>query len=89
MLDFTNYNHKRGLMVLNSKDVRTVDNSLFDYRVDLRLVKENLEMISKMKDRMSFDTDELDHDFTFIMNNTLEYIEDAQKLVDRAKNVFR
>ena len=88
MIDLTNETHRRGVMILSSKDVRVVDNSLFDWKVHtgcaasylatLRTRIENLDIDPSVKDASLSDID-----------FCLDWIKKSAVDIDKAREIFR
>lgn len=88
MIDLTNEDHKRGVMILSSKDVRAVDRNLFDYRVQLEMAD---TLIAVIKTRINnLDIDDSIKDATISdLNFLLEHVGKANGAAERAREVFR
>ena len=88
MIDLTNYDHKRGVMILTSKDVRTVDNALFDWKVHTGCIANYAEMISTKINRSKMSDDdkaEINQYIEFIKN----WIEQSSGDIEKARDIFR
>lgn len=88
MIDLTNNQHKRGVMILSSKDVRTIDNSLFDWVVQADCMAHYLAVLRARIDKLDIDPSIKDQSFSDI-DFCLEHIEKGNKLIDKAREVFR
>jgi len=88
MIDFTDDEHKRGVMILSSKDVRTVDRYLFDYRCNLMYVDTMLGVIKSSISRMEIDEEVKDATIIDI-DYMLEVITKAKFNAEKVKDVFR
>ena len=88
MIDLTNDNHKRGVMILSSKDVRTVDKNLFNYKANMGVSDTTLCIIKSRIERLDIDPSIKDatlSDLNFVINNIVE----ANRYIDKARDVFR
>lgn len=88
MLDLTNDNHKRGVMILSSKDVRTVDNNLFNYKVNLSVSDTTLCIIKSRIEQLDIDPSiksVMLSDLNFVIDNVVA----ANRYIDKAREVFR
>ena len=88
MLDLTNNNHKRGVMILNSKDVRTVDKYLFDYTCNMEYIRMKLVVL---EDRIS--NLEMDESIKKATLGDIDYMKSvlirADNNIDKARDIFR
>ena len=88
MLDLTNQNHKRGVMILSSKDVRTVDKSLFDYHVNVDCL--DIYVGTVMNRINDLDIDPSIKKATLSdLGYVREHMAAANKCLDKARDVFR
>lgn len=87
MIDLTNQNHKRGLMVLTSKDVRTVDRTLFDWKVHSKCELDYLELIEHILSKEAINADDIKSMKTYIKFVKDHYIETGN-LIDECRKVF-
>ena len=55
MIDLTNYENKRGVMILSSKDVRTVKDNLFNYKVNTNVSDTTLCIIKSRIEGLDID----------------------------------
>ena len=89
MLDLTSYDHRRGIMLLNSKDVRTVDSSIFDWKTYNHCA---LDMLETMRKRMLADTnmdDSIHNACVSDIDAVIKWIKEAESKIDKAREVFR
>lgn len=75
MIDLTDYYHKKGLMILSSKDVRILERELFDCAVKLQMIESELGMLKTSIHMLNVDEankkyliEEIDH----VINNAAE-----------------
>lgn len=88
MLDLTNQNHKRGVMVLNSKDVRIIDNTLFDWKVHTGCAENYAEMLINRVERLEISDSEKD-DMLAYLGFIQNWIKESGKDIDKARDVFK
>lgn len=88
MIDLTNENHKRGVMILSSKDVRAVDRNLFDYQVGLTTIDTTLAIIKSRINNLDID-DSIKNATISDLDFMLDRIGKANTAVERAREVFR
>ena len=88
MIDFTDNNHKKGVMILSSKDVRTVDKNLMNYDVQLSCadfyIKVNTDRIKNLDIDPSV-KDAILIDLGFVHDDLMA----AKKYIDKVQDVFR
>lgn len=87
MLDFTDERHKRGLMILSSKDVRTVERTLFDWKVQSKSAVDYLELIEHKLSKNEIDAHDMEDIKSYIKFVRNHYIE-AGRLIDECRKVF-
>ena len=88
MIDLTNDNHKRGVMILSSKDVRTIDNSLFNWKVHTGCVESYLSILRSRISNLDIDPSIKDaslSDIDFCMN----WVRESAVNIDKAREIFR
>ena len=88
MLDLTNDNHKRGVMILSSKDVRTIDSGLFSWKVHTGCVESYLSVLRSRINDLDIDPSIKDaslSDIDFCMN----WVKESAVDIDKARDVFR
>ena len=88
MLDFTNENHKRGVMILNSKDVRVIDNTLFDWKVHTGCAENYVEMLIGRVKRLEISDSEKE-DMLAYLQFIQNWIKESAKDMDKARDIFR
>lgn len=88
MIDLTNENHKRGVMILSSKDVRTVDNSLFDWKVHTGCAESYLTLLRKRLESFDIDSSVKDQCLSDI-DFCLEWVKKSAVDIDKAREIFR
>lgn len=87
MLDFTDDRHKRGLMILTSKDVRTVERTLFNWEVQSRSVIDYLNLIEHKLNKDEIDAHDME-DIKRYIKNARDYCIEAERLIDECRKVF-
>lgn len=87
MLDFTDGMHKRGLMVLTSKDVRTVDRTLFSWDVRARNAIDYLELIERKLSKGEMNADDVE-DIKRYIKHAKDCCTEAECLVNECQKVF-
>lgn len=88
MIDLTNDNHKRGVMILSSKDVRVVDHSLFDWKVHTGCAENYLSVLrSRIKD-LDIDPSIKDASLSDI-DFCMDWIKKSAVNIDKAREIFR
>ena len=88
MIDLTNDNHKRGVMILNSKDVRNVDRYLFDWKIHTGCAENYVDVLiarTKTLDVSDSVKESMLSDLGFI----LDWIKTSAIDIDKAREVFR
>jgi len=88
MIDLTNENHKRGVMILNSKDVRNVDRYLFDWKIHTGCAENYVDVLiarTKTLDVSDSVKESMLSDLGFI----LDWIKKSAIDIDKAREVFR
>lgn len=88
MIDLTNENHKRGVMILNSKDVRNVDRYLFDWKIHTGCAENYVDVLiarTKTLDVSDSVKESMLSDLGFI----LDWIKTSAIDIDKAREVFR
>ncbi len=88
MIDLTNYEHKRGVMILNSKDVRTIDRDLFDYKVNLSCIDTYLNIIKSRINKWDIDDSSKQATLQEI-DFMLKDLTIANKHIEKAREIFR
>lgn len=87
MLDFTDGMHKRGLMVLTLKDVRTIDRTLFDWTVRSKSVIDYLNLIEHKLNKDEIDAHDME-DIKRYIKHAKDYCIEADCLLDECRKVF-
>ena len=88
MIDLTNDNHKRGVMILSSKDVRTVDNSLFDWKVHTGCIESYLSILRSRISNLDIDSSIKDASLIEI-DACMDWVKKSAINIDKARDVFR
>ena len=88
MIDLTNFEHKRGIMILTSKDVRVVDRSMFGYHTNAECIKTYAIMIEDLIQRNEFSGDDK-KTMMHYLKTIQEWCDEADQNVDKLREVFR
>lgn len=88
MIDLTNYEHKRGVMILNSKDVRNVDRYLFDWKVHTGCAENYVDMLISRTKRLKISDSEKEDILTYL-GFIQDWIKKSAIDIDKAREVFR
>lgn len=93
MLDLTSYDHRRGIVILTSKDMRVVSNNLFDWKVHTGCIESHANVIESYLNEISDHTDGQDKkkiDFCLnYIDSIKKWIKDASEDIDKAREIFR
>ena len=88
MIDLTNFEHKRGVVILNSKDMRCVCRNLFDYRVLTDCIENYTELLRYKIDKIEMSEEDRKDLYRYIAS-----IDDwrvrANSNIDKAREIFR
>ena len=88
MIDLTNYEHRRGIMILTSKDVRSTTKAAFDWKVHTNCIRDDAEVIL-----LYLQKDELtDEDIRFIKQhaqNIISWTNNVDANINKVREVFR
>lgn len=87
MLDFTDERHKRGFMILSSKDVRIVDRTLFDWNVQSKCAFDYLDLIERRLNKEKIDADDIEDMKMYLKFVRNHYIE-VSRFSDECRKVF-
>lgn len=88
MLDLTNFEHKRGVVILTSKDMRCVCRNLFNYRVMTDCVANYTELLTlKINDIEMPDKDR--KDLLRYIQSIDDWRKEANSNIDKAREIFR
>lgn len=88
MIDLTNENHRRGVVILTSKDMRVVNNNLFDWKIHTGCAETYLETLRKRI--LSLDIDESIKDQCLSdINFCTNWIKESGRDIDKAREIFR
>lgn len=88
MIDLTNYEHKRGVMILSSKDVRTIDSSLFDWKIHTGCISnyaDRIKTIVSNSEMSEASKEDCKQYIEFIQN----WIEQSNEDIEKAREIFR
>lgn len=88
MIDLTNQDHKRGVMILNSKDVRIVDSALFDWKVHTGCAENYADLIRRRVENLDIDESHRTDILAYI-GFIQDWIKRSAKDIDKARDVFK
>ena len=88
MIDLTNDNHKRGVMILSSKDVRIVDKNLFDYRLNVDILNIYAGTVANRINDLDIDPS-IKRATLSDLKYVCEHMIEANKCLDKMRDVFR
>lgn len=88
MIDLTNQNHKRGVVILTSKDMRVVCNNLFNYRVMTDCVETYTELLTLKLNKIEM-PDEDRRDLLRYIQSIDKWRIEANSNIDKAREIFR
>ena len=74
-------------MILSSKDVRTVDRTLFNWEVQSISVVNYLNLIEHKLNKDEIDAHDME-DIKRYIKNARDYCTEAERLIDECRNVF-
>ena len=88
MIDLTNYDHRRGVVILSSKDMRSEVNALFDWKVHTGCAESYLQTLRRRLESLEIDDSIKDQCFSDI-DFCLNWIKESSKDIDKAREIFR
>lgn len=88
MIDLTNQDHRRGIVILNSKDMRVVSNNLFNWKVHTGCVSGYLDTLKNRLSKASLNDKDLNDCLGYI-KGIEQWIKDASEDIDKAREIFR
>jgi len=88
MIDLTNDNHRRGIVILSSKDMRTGVNALFDWKVHTGCAESYLQTLRRRLESMDMDNSIKDQCLSDV-DFCLDWIQKSSKDIDKAREIFR
>ena len=88
MIDLTNFEHRRGIVILSSKDMRTEVNALFDWKVHTGCAESYLQTLRRRLESMEID-DSIKDQCLSDVDFCLDWIQKSSKDIDKAREIFR
>ena len=88
MIDLTNFEHRRGIVILTSKDMRVVSNNLFNWKVHTGYM-ENYSRILRSKVEKLDLSDSDRSDMIHYLDRIDKWIKDSSEDIDKAREIFR
>ena len=89
MIDLTNENHKRGIMILTSKDVRTIDKNLFDWKVNSMTIRTELRILKSEINKFNNINQNQKDEFNLSIDRIFNWLSENDVHIDRSRDVFR
>ena len=89
MIDLTNFNHQRGVVILSSKDMRTGVRELFEWKVNAECIDGYVDYI---RSRIIADSGMDDNNFNDILHrlDAIErWLKEANGHIEKAREIFR
>ena len=88
MIDLTNYEHRRGVVILSSKDMRTGVNALFDWKVHTGCAESTIRILKSRINTLDID-DSIKEASLQDCDSILKWIIESGKDIDKAREIFR
>lgn len=88
MIDLTNDNHRRGVVILSSKDMRSEVNALFDWKVHTGCAEQTLQIIKMRINKLDID-DSIKEATLMDLDSVLHWIKESSRDIDKAREIFR
>ena len=88
MIDLTNYNHKRGVVILTSKDMRCVCDNLFNYKVNSDCVKSYIAIMADKIDEIEMSKQDR-MEFKHYIKTINDWVDKANTHIEKARETFR
>ena len=89
MIDLTNENHKRGIMILTSKDVRTIDKNLFDWKVNSMTIRTELRILKSEINKFNNINQNQKDEFNLSIDRIFNWLSENDVHIDRSRDIFR
>lgn len=88
MIDLTNQDHRRGVVILTSKDMRNEVNALFDWKVHTGCAESYLQTLRRRLESIDID-DSIKNQCLSDVDFCLDWIKKSSIDIDKAREVFR